>query len=122
MNKELWNLKKIKKLLDNMNIKIKKINLNTSMDLFSSEDNKLKSLSHFDWLNSYFTIVFDNWDQLSLWDFNEYQVDSDNVSTRNIEQINDLLKDNDNNFIYTLNELNNFIEQLSYENNIIFNN
>jgi len=116
----MWNLKILKKLLDNWNFKIKKIYLNTSNDLFSSDDWELKALSHFNWMDNYFTITFDNWDELSIWDFNKYQIDSDlNESTREKEQINELL--NSDSFNYTINELNNFIEILAKENNLVFN-
>jgi len=115
----MWNLKIIKTLLDNWNFKIKKIYLNTSKDIYSSDDWELKSLTNFDWMNNYFTITFENWDELSIWDFNKYQVDSDNNITREIEQINEVL--NDKNFNYTLAELNDFIEQLATENHLQFN-
>lgn len=114
--KEIWNLKALKILLDRLNQKIKRISLNTSMDIFSTDDNKLRYLKNFNWLDNYFIIIFENYDELCIWDYDNFDFDT---NTREKEQIQELLKDT--NLTYTLDELNNLIELICKENNFNIN-
>lgn len=111
---KLWKLLALKKLLDLTNPKIKKIYVNTAQELYSSTDWEIPRLKRFDWMNNYYTITFDNWDELSIWDFSKYQISDNNEKTREVEQINELLEDID----FSIDELNYFIEDIAKSYNI----
>ena len=89
---------------------IRKIDVNNRDEYFSTEDKDIpfKMLKTFNWMDNYYMIYFhDNYDELCIWDYNNFDTENSNQKT---EQFNEYLKDLM--WEFSVQELNDFIEPL----------